>query len=62
MAGSRCAFCHAERAPFGFRIPGAMSSLPDDLRHKYIWVCCAEECHDKAEERVIETAKKRGVV
>jgi len=61
MTGKRCAFCHAERAPFGFRIPGARNEIPEDLRDRHIWTCSDEGCQQQADDRVQRKAKQRGL-
>ena len=61
MSGRRCAYCGASPAPVGHRMPGLLAEMPVDLRGKAIWTCEAAECRRKAEQRVDEVARERGL-
>lgn len=50
MAGGahRCGICGADRAPFGYRLPGPLSQLPAGKRGT-LWACAAHR--DAAAQR-----------
>lgn len=46
-----CDICGATPAPFGYRLPGPRSKIPEDKRDRYLVACAAPACRAAAEAR-----------